>query len=271
MPAMATAEQRYEIRVAGKSATIPYLVTEAASAIEARSAAIDASPATFNGMDLDDAEAVELNGDNTTYYVEVRYADSDSGGATPPEDTISDSFEVAVTPTLITHSRQTVAKYGSNQKPDFRGAINVDRDRRVNGVQWPPSTNQILARTKVVAASAVTEPYYRQMSALAGLVNSASFLGFSARELLFLGASGSRRGIDADDPWEITWKFAVSITATNIPIGPDITVTTKAGWDYLWVFYYDVEDTVEKMLVSRPLAAYVERIADEASFAGLIL
>jgi len=80
-----------------------------------------------------------------------------------------------------------------------------------------------------------------------------------------LGASGSKRG-DAD--WEITFRFAASPNRTNFQVGP-ITVAAKKGWEYLWVRYADAEDATVKVLVKRPVAAYVEKVYPDGSFAAL--
>jgi len=54
----------------------------------------------------------------------------------------------------------------------------------------------------------------------------------------------------------------------NLQIGP-ITVASKRGWELLWVRYTDVEDAAAKMLVKRPVAAYVEKVYEEGDFSGL--
>ena len=77
-----------------------------------------------------------------------------------------------------------------------------------------------------------------------------------------------RRGTDPDDDWEITFRFAASPNASGISVG-DISGISKKGWEYLWVRYADQEDTGSHAIVKRPVAAYVERVYDEGSFAGL--
>ena len=49
----------------------------------------------------------------------------------------------------------------------------------------------------------------------------------------------------------------------------DITGIDKKGWEYLWVRYADVEDDAAKVLVKRPIGAYVEQVYDYASFLAL--
>lgn len=271
---MATASERFGIRDADDSAELPYLVEGATGSGDARSTALSAAPTSYNGKARQDARAEEVPGTAGTYRVDVLYGLTSSTEADTGSE--QDSFEVAITPTLVTTSRETIGSHApllpfAPQIPDFQGAIGVDSDGRVNGVQWPPATPQVISRTRVVASSSVTEAYFRAMSALVGHVNSVAFLGFDPGELLFLGATGTRRAIDVSEPWNITWKFGVSVNESNLTLGSEITIASKKGWHYAWVHYRPREDTNAKMLIPRPVAAYVERIAIESSFAGLIL
>jgi hypothetical protein len=88
--------------------------------------------------------------------------------------------------------------------------------------------------------------------------------------VLFLGASGSKRGSGDEADWEITYRFAASPNVTGLSVGP-INGINKKGWEYLWVRYADQEDTAAKALVKRPIAAYVERVYESGSFAALQL
>ena len=86
--------------------------------------------------------------------------------------------------------------------------------------------------------------------------------------MLFLGASGSRRGTGVDSDWEITFRFAASPNASGISVGP-ISGISKKGWEYLWVRYADAEDAGSQAIVKRPVAAYVERVYDQGNFSAL--
>jgi len=164
----------------------------------------------------------------------------------------------------ITQSRQTISRTAaSGAAPDFKGAIGVT----ANGVEGVDITVPVYAFTYTyyLAPEAVTQSFRLQIFALTGKVNSGSFRGFAAGEVLFLGATGSvRRG----EKWEITFRFAASQNRTNINVG-GITVPSKKGWEYLWVRYAEQEDTAAQTIVQQPVAAYVERVYDEASFAPL--
>jgi len=151
--------------------------------------------------------------------------------------------------------------------PDFSGAIGVS-ESGIEGVDLV-APQYTFSETHWKAASFVTEPYKQTLFNLTGKVNDASFKGFAADEVLFLGASGSRTGTDL---WEITYRFQASENATAIVIGSppnQITVPSKKGWEYLWIRYREEEDTSAKIIVRRPLAAYVEQVYETGNFASL--
>jgi len=84
---------------------------------------------------------------------------------------------------------------------------------------------------------------------------------FNAGEVLFLGASGDDS--TASEFVDVMYRFAASPNRENIEIG-DITVTSKLGWEYLWVRYEDGVD--QNMIVQRPVAAYVEQVYGYGDF-----
>jgi hypothetical protein len=96
-------------------------------------------------------------------------------------------------------------------------------------------------------------------------VNGSGFKGFTKGEVLFLGASGSKRGLE---DWEITFRFAASPNVTGLSLG-SITGIAKEGWNYLWVRFTDDEDATAKALIKRPIAAYVEQVYPYGNFSGL--
>ena len=114
----------------------------------------------------------------------------------------------------------------------------------------------------------MTQSYKLTLMGLTGAVNSAAFRGFSPGEVLFMGASGARRGTDPDDRWEITYKFAASPNQSGMSVG-GISGIQKRGWDYLWVQYGEDVDAAASVLIKKPIAVYVEQVYPFASFAGL--
>lgn len=148
--------------------------------------------------------------------------------------------------------------------PDFYGAIGVNGDS-VDGVDITiPTFN--FTETYRFPGSTVSGTYKMILFNLTGKTNNATFRGLAAGEVLFLGASGTKTGID---DWEIAFKFAASPNVSSLALGGGITVTAKPGWDYLWIRFADAEDTTAKALVKRPVAAYVEKVYQAADFSLL--
>ena len=163
-------------------------------------------------------------------------------------------------------SLETKGKFPADA-PDFKKAINVDNEGSVNGCEIVMPTFQF-SETRTVKASKVNASYKRKIAELTGTVNAAAFKGFEPGEVLFLGATGSKKGKKRKHPWEITFKFAVSPNKENLKVG-DITVDSKDGWDYLWVKYEDEVSDERKNLVKKPVAVYVEKVYERKNFALL--
>jgi hypothetical protein len=100
------------------------------------------------------------------------------------------------------------------------------------------------------------------------MYNNDPFRGFDPGEVLFLGATGIRRGDGRDDLWEITYRFAVSQNRTAFTVG-SIPVGGKLGWDYMWVRYADEVDDTAGQVVKRPAAVYIEKVYYGTRFASL--
>jgi hypothetical protein len=124
-----------------------------------------------------------------------------------------------------------------------------------------------------MSKSAMTSEYVGYLFTLTGKTNNASVsitvngltLSFATGELLFLGASGSARG---DDSWEVTFRFAASPNATDIPVG-GITVPAKGGWEYLWVQYKDAKDAGANCVLKKPKRVVVDRVYDSGDLSLL--
>lgn len=176
------------------------------------------------------------------------------------------TFETGGSTAHITQSLATIARYAAagQTAPDFKGAIGVNGDT-IDGTDITvPVYN--FTETRKMFASSVTGAYKLALFNCTGKVNNATFKGFAAGEVLFLGASGSKTG---REHWEIAFKFAASPNVVNLDVGGTITVASKKGWEYLWVRFRDVDDNAAKTLVKRPAAAYVERVYEAADFSTL--
>jgi hypothetical protein len=120
----------------------------------------------------------------------------------------------------------------------------------------------------------VTTAYIKKLSSLTGTVNNATFRGFDAGEVLFLGASGSQQwdSDKGDGPWNLSYKFVAAANQGSDKTYPAITIGSisgieKDGHDYLWVRYED--DVTNNSLIKKPKAVYVDKVYGRANFNDL--
>jgi len=227
-----------------------YIVRGTDDDLAAKTALRSASPVLYDGL-IRQSLHIERAAEEL-WEGSVRY-----GMKQPPETGDSSyQFDTGGGTQHVTQSLETIGKYAPPGKvaPDFKGAIGVTHES-VEGVDVTvPVYN--FTETHYIATGLVTGTYMATLFSLTGKINESAFRGFAAGEVLFLGASGAKRG---EDDWEITFRFAASANVTDLAIG-DIVGIDKRGWEYLWVRYADEDDVAAKMLVKRPVAAYVERV-----------
>lgn len=265
-------EREQKINAKGKVTVIevPYF----AFGVEDEDAALNAvrtkaATRTIEGMQLSELEMKErINKD--TWRVNAIYASEGSDDPDDPDDGNVDAYSFAFdTGGGTMHRNQslkTVVRVPSSA-PDFNGAIEVDNEGNVNGVDVTmPVLN--FTETHTMASSRVSTSYRKTVAGLTGSINASSFRGFAPGEVLFLGASGTKHSKRADAKWEITFRFAVSPNQTSLKVG-NITIPTKRGWDYLWVRYSSEVTSDKKNVIKKPIAAYVEQVYPEGDFGNL--
>ena len=272
-----TIHEAFDSRAAtvGKNdeATLRYILQGTDDDTVVRTTVDATAPADYKGLGQQDYEMRPLGGTpgKEIWEVEVTY----SNGTTqkepertqnPPQTGDSSfSFNTGGGTQHISQSLATIASYKAvanpNNPPDNKQAIGVHGDQ-VDGVDIVvPVLN--FAETHYLALGTVTAAYVKTLARLTGTVNDATFKGFDAGEVLFLGASGSQRG---DQDWEIAFNFAANENVTGISVG-DIAGIDKQGFHYLWVRYVEVED--QNHLTKRPEYVYVEQIYQSRDFSLL--
>jgi len=253
----------------GDRGTLTYLIEGHETEQGALTELLATAPTLYNYLQRDTAacrvewHAIGTGGDVQVFlgYAEYRRKARKETGDTTTQ------FEVGGATEHITQSISTISKTPvSGTAPDHKGAIGVDEKGNIAGVDIVAPQLRF-SKTYYIAAAAVTDAYIRTLAGLAAHVNDATFMGFAAGEVLFIGARGSQRG---EEDWEITFDFAASPNKTNISIGGVITVPAKKGWEYLWVQYETIEDPTAKKLTRRPIAAYVEKVYDTGDFGALV-
>jgi len=257
---MVVVTELIQSRVHGEdSVDLVYYVSGTGDDSAAKTALLTVAPITYGSL-VRRQPALEPDGvDGWRASVPYRLREKPETGDS------SFSFDTGGGTQHITQSLQTISKTPRPGDPaaENKGAIGITHDN-VEGVDITvPIYN--FAETHYMATASVTGAYKGTLFALTGKVNSGAFRGFAAGEVLFLGASGSKRG---EEDWEITFRFAASPNVTNLVIG-DITVPSKKGWEYLWVRYVDTEDPVAHILIKQPQTAYVEKVYHDGDFTGL--
>lgn len=255
--------RRQSIGDSASSGGRQYLVSGAADETEARQAVETQSPPEVSGLLRTTVDVEELGGG---YFLgTASYADTRSAGQMEAQQ-VGDStfaFEIAAQNQHVTQSLATRSYTIRGTAPDFQGAIGVTKDS-VEGVDVYFPTYSF-SEEHIFSASQITASYKASLFAVCAKTNSGSFRNFAAGEVLFLGASGTKR---AKDDWSLSFKFIASPHLDGLTVG-SIQNIVKGGWEYLWVRYKDEVDTDANFVVKRPLAVYVEQVYRSADFAAL--
>ena len=120
---------------------------------------------------------------------------------------------------------------------DVKNVIGFD-GQKVNGVDVEFGVLQFSVQKNIYTTSAVA--YLTTLSSLVGKVNSASFMGFAEKSVLFMGASGRRV---SPTIYSMTFRFAVSPNKTSSFNVGEIVVQGKYGWQYMDVRMEDTAGT----------------------------
>jgi hypothetical protein len=264
---MATAQELFEGRteIVGERprASVRWVVRQATDEADAKTVLLSIVPTVLSGLTrltitLDE----RVNAD--TWTATAEYGIPDRTQQEAPEPVFA--FDTGGGSQHITQAIATVQRYGPKASSELGGAIGFDGEN-VAGVDITVPVYQF-SETHYLAPSVVTQAYKLTLMNLTGTVNNTAFRGFAAGEVLFLGASGTRRGTNPDDKWEIAYKFAASPNRTGLSVG-SITGIQKRGWDYLWVQYGEDVDGAAKVLIKKPVAVYIEQVYQFANFGGL--
>lgn len=212
--------------------------------------------------------SVSFLGDNA-WQVQISYAKDGAEEGTDPLKRAR-SFDTTGGTQHITQAHYETPYPGG--APFQYNAIAVDSNG-VNGVdivlpqlQWQEQYD--------VPNAYVTATYVRGLAGLTGTTNNASFRGFDAGEVLFLGCSGSQEWDDqkGKGPWSLSYRFVASPNAGGSGSVPAITIGSitginKKGHDYLWVRYEDSVDS--STLIKKPKHVYVNKVYREGNFSQL--
>lgn len=180
------------------------------------------------------------------------------------EDDIEFEFEAGSQSVTLTHANSTTVYTGGGRTaPDFKGGINVSSDGKIQGIAVDrPRFSFTL--TKYWAASAIDAAYLVTARSLAGTVNNATFWGFAAGTIRFMGHRGRKVG----DKFPVAYMFEFSPNETGITVG-DITGISRTGWQYLDIYRMTVADSSAKKNIQVPHSVFIHTVYPPADFSIL--
>lgn len=158
-------------------------------------------------------------------------------------------------------AKEHIDSYPAGTPADpHKGSIGVTKDGDVEGAEIVVPALKLTYSFKH-AAGVITESHARSLASFTGMVNSSTFRGFAAGELLYMGSTGED-GTDTEA--SVDYHFVASANATGLTIG-DITSIAKEGHHYLWIeFKNEVEDGEPAV---QPKRVHIERVYDSVDFA----
>ena len=228
-----------------------------------RAYAIGATPAlAADGLYRQDVQLKPLGGG--MFNVDVFY-----GPVEPPEPgSYAIRWEAGGQTVRRTHALEHIQSYApaGETAPDHGGAINVQPDGRVEGVDVPIPVFK-WTEDHQLATVVANWNYALIVNALYGKTNDATFRSLPAGTVRFDGATGGLTNQDPDKV-DLSFSFTYSPAATGLSVD-EITAIAKDGWEYAWTEYEQIEDTTSKTPAGRAIAVHVERVLDEADF-GLL-
>lgn len=235
------------------------------SDVEAHAALQQIAPAFYGGLLFQSYELEHLGGGvweaTAEYNLKLDRTPQEQGSQSEPQNN-QVSFD---TTGGTEHITQAITQLGYASfpalAPDLGNAIGVDGEN-VNGVDVV--TPQLrFQETWSWNNAVIGTNYIKMLRDLTGTTNNRPFRTFDEDEVLFLGATGSKKSILV---WEIVYNFAVSKNKAQFFVH-DIEVNTKGGWDYLWVRYKD--EVQLNNLIKRPSQVYVAQVYEQSDFRRL--
>lgn len=250
------------------SIEVQYLVFGVSSEEDALSAVHDKAPAESKGLPLDSIE-IDTRETNDTFRVNAIYREEDttvddSSGNDDDDETPTESFDCGGGTKHLLYSFGQKKVYGDK---DAGGAIGWNGksgdDCEIAGVDVP--TAQLRETyTKPMRVSKLTTAFKRKVAALVGKVNSGSFKGWNAGEVLFLGMSYSTPAKKAKKV-TVTFNFAIQPNESGVKIAG--RSVTKKGFEYVWAISKTVASSGTPKLEVEGI--YVDQVCEYASFSGL--
>lgn len=264
------------------SIDLTYTVSGTDVRAEAAAAVLDESPTEFDGLRRDPAAPYLDQVAQDAWHARVTYTNRPA--TIPPEPATGDSTLRIVYGQGSAHITEALSQtfigepVGDPTKPMY--SIGVTDDG-VEGVDVVAPGMQI-ALTKYFSKSSITQEFLRNLYLLSPSMNANSLtvsgsgitVPFGAGECLYVGAELSARY--SQDDIELSYILMGSPSKTiQVPsiqtIGGEPKEIEKRGWDYIWFRYVTGLTDGQKLVIKRPVSAFVAQVYPLSDFSALNL
>lgn len=266
--------QKLDLLAKGSTSEVIYVIDGTSDDETALAIAQSSMPFSFRGLKRTTID-LEVVGPSTfeatASYIDPEREEDDerpeTGEGLWSFDTSGESFNIQ-----FTDPTRQIRGHTGNESPTpeaWSGAIGVNGKDVAGTDIIVPSLK--LTYTTRLPNSSVNIAWVKTVASITGTTNFKPFYGFKRGELLFMGASG-QEAEDRDPDMTFTFMASSNIPSMTFNVTdtakPTVTVA-KRGWEYLWLYYADTEDTDSKRVIPKPVDVYVNAVYDETDFAIL--
>ena len=259
------------------TATVTYIVEGTEDDITACTSAYEFAPDEFSEIPKKSASVAERLTEST-WKIEVNYGSeskSSSGDSGSEDDEATMNFDCSAGTKHMTQAiEQTCVYAGSGESKDSSdeaSAVPIGWNGKDGSESEAAGVDVSIGElretyTKTMSKSKVTgTSWKRKVAELVGKVNSGSFKGWNAGEVMFLGCSYSAPS-KGSKKVSVSFHFAIRLNESKATVAGQ-NIGSKKGFEYLWALTDDeVRDGERKRKVRK---IYKAVVCETDGFGGL--
>ena len=259
------------------TATVTYIVEGTEDDITACTSAYEFAPDEFSEIPKKSASVAERLTENA-WKIEVNYGSeskSSSGDSESEDDEATMNFDCSAGTKHMTQAiEQTCVYAGSGESKDSSdeaSAVPIGWNGKDGSESEAAGVDVSIGElretyTKTMSKSKVTgTSWKRKVAELVGKVNSGSFKGWNAGEVMFLGCSYSAPS-KGSKKVSVSFHFAIRLNESKATVAGQ-NIGSKKGFEYLWALTDDeVRDGERKRKVRK---IYKAVVCETDGFGGL--
>ena len=259
------------------TATVSYIVEGTEDDITACTSAYEFAPDEFSEIPKKSASVAERLTENA-WKIEVNYGSeskSSSGDSGSEDDEATMNFDCSAGTKHMTQAiEQTCVYAGSGESKDSSdeaSAVPIGWNGKDGSESEAAGVDVSIGElretyTKTMSKSKVTgTSWKRKVAELVGKVNSGSFKGWNAGEVMFLGCSYSAPS-KGSKKVSVSFHFAIRLNESKATVAGQ-NIGSKKGFEYLWALTDDeVRDGERKRKVRK---IYKAVVCETDGFGGL--